>query len=489
MPANEIAVKLVLDENLAAQFKRANETANVETKKLAENTTSMAKQVKANYLEMTGNAKEFGMNLMSGNVAGAVQSFARTSVSAFKAFGLEMAIATGGITLLIGGLVMLSKHIEDDAAKYDEMVAKSKKALEDYNALVLDSRKSNSIAMEEEYNKNLKTIEDYYNAQSEMIGKANLTASEHRQQRIQLNNDVEQKRTEALKKYQDATKEAARTQIANEKKTTDESIKIADDALQKRLALKAIEVSGNMPGDKNFKDANDKAIQAAAQQEQALYSVKEEAQQAANELFKRNAEERRKIRAKEKEDAINLAKAQNAAGADSLRQTVDNLAYLSSQVNEFKGLYKAAAITQTSVDTYVGAQGIFKNIATAPYLGPFALPMATAGAAIAIAAGLARVAEISKFAAGGDFTTNGPRLIMVGDNPGGRERVSVTPLSSPNINGPSNSLGNIDMSIHVSGNADSTTVRAINDTRERQLKRLRRMLQDLGYARQMPSFA
>ncbi len=26
---------------------------------------------------------------------------------------------------------------------------------------------------------------------------------------------------------------------------------------------------------------------------------------------------------------------------------------------------------------------------------------------------------------------------MVGDNPGGKERVQVTPLSSPNVNGPS----------------------------------------------------
>jgi hypothetical protein len=47
------------------------------------------------------------------------------------------------------------------------------------------------------------------------------------------------------------------------------------------------------------------------------------------------------------------------------------------------------------------------------------------------------VVDAQKFAKGGDFETSGPQLIMVGDNPGGRERVQVTPLSSPNINGPS----------------------------------------------------
>lgn len=40
------------------------------------------------------------------------------------------------------------------------------------------------------------------------------------------------------------------------------------------------------------------------------------------------------------------------------------------------------------------------------------------------------------FARGADFMTAGPGLMMVGDNPGGRERVMVQPLSSPNINGP-----------------------------------------------------
>jgi hypothetical protein len=50
----------------------------------------------------------------------------------------------------------------------------------------------------------------------------------------------------------------------------------------------------------------------------------------------------------------------------------------------------------------------------------------------------AQVAMISnaKYALGGDFVTSGPRMIMVGDNPGGRERVSVEPLSSSNVNGP-----------------------------------------------------
>jgi len=47
------------------------------------------------------------------------------------------------------------------------------------------------------------------------------------------------------------------------------------------------------------------------------------------------------------------------------------------------------------------------------------------------------------FALGGDFVTTGPQMIMVGDNPGGRERVQVTPLSSPNVAGPQGGSVNI----------------------------------------------
>lgn len=63
-------------------------------------------------------------------------------------------------------------------------------------------------------------------------------------------------------------------------------------------------------------------------------------------------------------------------------------------------------------------------------------PVGAALAAAGAAASLAAAGAVRALAAGGDFITQGPEMIMVGDNPGGRERVSVTPVSSPNINGP-----------------------------------------------------
>lgn len=57
------------------------------------------------------------------------------------------------------------------------------------------------------------------------------------------------------------------------------------------------------------------------------------------------------------------------------------------------------------------------------------------------------ISLIPRLAKGGDFITSGPQMIMVGDNPGGRERVQVTPLSSSNVNGPKGSDKAVNISI------------------------------------------
>tara|TARA_Y100001970_G_C14199741_1_gene840401 strand:- start:49 stop:1623 length:1575 start_codon:yes stop_codon:yes gene_type:complete len=57
-------------------------------------------------------------------------------------------------------------------------------------------------------------------------------------------------------------------------------------------------------------------------------------------------------------------------------------------------------------------------------------------------------AHVPQFAEGGDFVTNGRQLIMVGDNPSGKERVQITPLGGdPAPNAPSAGV-----TVNVSGN-------------------------------------
>ena len=84
-------------------------------------------------------------------------------------------------------------------------------------------------------------------------------------------------------------------------------------------------------------------------------------------------------------------------------------------------------------------QGILSFITSHPFLA----------LASAAAIGTVMSQKAPEYAKGGDFITKGPQMIMVGDNVGGQEHVQITPLSSPNINGPQRGSVNISFSGNV----------------------------------------
>lgn len=119
-----------------------------------------------------------------------------------------------------------------------------------------------------------------------------------------------------------------------------------------------------------------------------------------------------------------------------LSDVASNLQLMSGKWKGFMKVYQVMAGAQAMIDAYASANAAYKSMAGIPFVGPV---LGATAAASAIAAGLAQVARIKsiKFATGTkDFITNGPMMMMVGDNRGGRERVTVQPLSSPNVNGP-----------------------------------------------------
>lgn len=93
---------------------------------------------------------------------------------------------------------------------------------------------------------------------------------------------------------------------------------------------------------------------------------------------------------------------------------------------------KAFAIFDVLLSTAMAIINAFtiKPVALAPWM-----------AALAAATGAAQLAAVAaqplpSAAEGADFYTHGEQLLKVGDNPGGIEHVQVTPVSSPNVNGP-----------------------------------------------------
>ena len=91
---------------------------------------------------------------------------------------------------------------------------------------------------------------------------------------------------------------------------------------------------------------------------------------------------------------------------DGLSTMTDNL---KTALGENNALYKAAAITQTIIDTYKGAQAAFTSLATIPVVGP---ALGTAAAAAAIGAGMARVAAIKSAREQGGYMTSGSAYQM-----------------------------------------------------------------------------
>ncbi|HGH4724229.1 TPA: tape measure protein [Enterobacter hormaechei] len=77
---------------------------------------------------------------------------------------------------------------------------------------------------------------------------------------------------------------------------------------------------------------------------------------------------------------------------DSYLKTLDDTtSNLKTALGENNALYKAAAITQTIIETYKGAQAAFSALAPIPIVGPV---LGGVAAAAAVAAGMARVGQI-----------------------------------------------------------------------------------------------
>ena len=87
---------------------------------------------------------------------------------------------------------------------------------------------------------------------------------------------------------------------------------------------------------------------------------------------------------------------------------------------------KTFAIFQSIID---GARAIIKALADG---GPILAGIV--GGMAAIQTGIIASQPIPKFAQGGVFETEGPQIIQVGDNIGGKERVTVEPISSGSSN-------------------------------------------------------
>jgi len=141
-----------------------------------------------------------------------------------------------------------------------------------------------------------------------------------------------------------------------------------------------------------------------------------------------------KVIAKE-EEIEKKKKVTNKKIVKSGKETTENLGLFSKKLTdtELANYAKSTGSAEDAMKSVVRAEtmeGVAGMIASILKSMPFPLNAILAAGAGAAVGGLIDKG-LASFAQGGEFITSGPQAIMVGDNPGGRELVQISPLSSP----------------------------------------------------------
>jgi hypothetical protein len=117
--------------------------------------------------QMANQARNFGTNVLQGDLIGSITSFIGLSVSAFKTFGASLAVATGGITLVIAAVILAINHFRDLAKEQEEQAKKSAELVKDLNDLTLkltrDGVEKEKQIKQEQYDVDIALLEEKAN--------------------------------------------------------------------------------------------------------------------------------------------------------------------------------------------------------------------------------------------------------------------------------------------------------------------------------------
>lgn len=212
----------------------------------------------------------------------------------------------------------------------------------------------------------------------------------------------------------------------------------------------------------------DREVQLMIDKNQRLLQEEEEA-----------AKERKRI-----SDSINNAIVDGATGVtNTILSLIEDEANAMAKSEEDK---KKAARKSVLINAAMAHGGAAASIWTGAGSWQQKLAESIAVSAQLFAMQGTQLAAINRAAKGADFETNGPQLLLVGDNPGGRERVQVTPQSSPNVNGPRQGV-NVSMPIIVNGNVTEDSLREIEQSRDKQVKWVKNTLRELQLQGEIPA--
>lgn len=149
-----------------------------------------------------------------------------------------------------------------------------------------------------------------------------------------------------------------------------------------------------------------------------------------------------------------IAEATDKARLDSYTGTLgDTTSALKTALGEGNALYKAAAITQTIIETYKGATAAYASLAAIPVVGP---GLGIAAAAAVTAAGLANVGKIRSAREQGGYLAAGQASVV-----GERNRPEViVPAGASRVR----TMQQLEQMSRDSGSSAPTSVQIVNQT-------------------------
>ena len=158
--------------------------------------------------------------------------------------------------------------------------------------------------------------------------------------------------------------------------------------------------------------------------------------------------------------------------AAQLKMFTEEQAKLEKIKEKFSLKAKAVKIRETLSNTFQGANALYKQYVST-YPPPLGQIIGAAAYIATIQKGKKDVEQIKKAQYGADFVTSGPEIMMVGEG-SGPERVQVTPLVDPNIDGPQGQGA----TINITGNVMSDDF--VENTLIEKIREATRMGENLG---------
>ena len=235
----------------------------------------------------------------------------------------------------------------------------------------------------------------------------------------------------------------------------------AFDSLEKKAASTNLtpKIGGDPTDSSNneFQEATDKKLTISnAGEEKIRNDLKQTAQVARQALsdtfdiqsqFIQNDIDREENAKQKKQDVLEDQFAKGLISQEQFEQgKIDIERQSDSKIRELKikqfKAKKKASIIESIINTALGISAQASLV----------FPLNVIAGALVAATGAAQTAAIAAqpipaFQTGGEFTTNGPQLIQVGDNPSGRERVTIEPEGGSVTNNTSNDNRNINISV------------------------------------------